>query len=557
MLAAGLASALNASAATYYVSAQAPANGNGSMARPFSSLEAVERASGAGDAIIVLPSASTVAPLDGGIELKPHQRLIGGGPAVIGREPNADAPRIANTSDARLAGDAVRLADGTLVSNLVIVTARRSGVYGRGARDARVESNDISDANTSCSAGLEIFFPAQSPWQPRQNGFAAIMLDFDSGPTNLDINDNFIHDSSCSDGIDVRAGGNAVIVGTIDGNVITRLKQGPAVGSLLGIGLQTRDRASLIVASSHNALTYLGNSFEKLAAGDADEARPTDPAGADCQGLSTSQTGGTIVWNIDRNTFAHGIGSRSCAGAAFQVGKGAADLHAVVRDSIFEDNPGDMIEENNLGSDSSMDLRFDNVIVRHASHAGSQLRELALPPLSSASFTDRGVCLSQFSVGPRATTRFAMTRSHFSACAGDGILALHANWPGPGVGAGIGAVSAVEIDQSSILDVGDYAVHFINYSPLEDLQIKVQSSRLEGAPGVAAVAADSSPAGHVNGAQIDLGGGTLGSRGSNCFSSTAAVAVSPQAGSVSSASNWWAGPSAAAAAPPSCRAGDN
>jgi len=554
MLAAGLASAVNSSAATYYVSALAPGNGDGSMARPFSSLESVERASGAGDAIIVLPSAATVPPLDGGIELKPHQRLLGGGPAVIGRDPAADAPRIRNTSDSRLAGDAVRLADGTLVSNLVIVTARRSGVYGKGVREARVQNNDISDTNTSCSTGLEIYFPPQSLWPPRRNGFAAIMLDLDASRTTLDVNGNFIHDSSCSDGIDVRAGGNAVIVATIDGNVITRLKQGAAVGSLLGIGLQTQDRASLIVASSHNAETYLGNSFEKLTAGESAAAASPDPSGADCEGLSTSQTGGSIVWNIERNTFAHGIGGPSCNGAVFQVGMGNADLHAVVRDSIFEDNPGDMIEENNLGTRASMDVRFDNVIVRHATHGGSQPHELPVPPLASGSFTNRGVCMSQYSLGAHATTRFAMTRSHFSDCAGDGILALHANLPGLD---GTGTASAVEIDQSSIVDVGEYALHFINYAPLDDLQIKVQSSRLAGATGFAAIAADSSPAGQVKDARIDLGGGSVGSLGLNCFSNAADVAISPRIGPVSSAANWWGGANKQAIAPPSCLGTEN
>jgi hypothetical protein len=547
VLAAGLASAINSSAATYYVSAHASGDGDGSSAHPFPSLETVERASVAGDVIVVLPSAATVAPLDGGIELKPHQRLIGGGPAVIGREPNADAPRIGNTSDARLAGDAVRLADGTLVSNLVIVTARRGGVYGRGVRDARIQNNDISDANTSCSAGQEL--------QPERDGVAAIMLDFDAGRTTLDVNGNFIHDSSCSDGIVVRARGKAVLVAIIDGNIITRLKQGPTVGSLLGIGLQALDRASMTVASSHNAETYLGNSFATLASGGATAVGPADTAGADCEGLSTSQTGGSIVWTIDRNTFAHGIGGHSCNGALFQVGKGDGDLHALVRDSIFEDNPGDMIEENNLGTGSSMDVRLDNVIVRHTTHDGPQPRESPLPPLASGSSITRGACMSQFSSGTRATTRFAMTRSHFSDCAGDGILAVHANVRGSDAGAG--TASAVEIDQSSIVDVGDYALHFINYAPLDDLQIKVQSSRLTGAPGFPAVAADASPVAHVHDARIDLGGGAMGSLGLNCFSSDSAVAISPRAGPLSAASNWWGGADGTETTPPSCRTADN
>jgi len=230
-------------------------------------------------------------------------------------------------------------------------------------------------------------------------------------------------------------------------------------------------------------------------------------------------------------------------------------LHAVVRDSIFEDNPGDMIEENNRGTGSSMDVRFDNVIVRHATHDGPQLRESPLPPLASGSWSNRGACMSQLSSGTRASTRFEMTRSHFSDCAGDGILAVHANVRGSEVGAG--TETAVEIDQSSIVDVGDYALHFINYASLDDLQIKVQSSRLTGATGFPAVAADSSPAAHINDARIDLGGGAVGSLGRNCFNGDSAVAISPRTGLFSAASNWWGGAVGTDAAPPSCQAADN
>jgi hypothetical protein len=527
--------------ATYYVSADATSIGEGSRAHPFRSLEDVERASRAGDTIIVLPSPFGVPPLDGGIALKPGQRLIGAGPAVIGRPPESAAPRIANTRDSRLAGDAVRLADATTVDNLVIASARRAGVYGLDDADVRIENNDIAAANESCTPGLSIHFPTQSTWTPLQNGFAAIMIDFDSVRTSVVVDGNFIHDSSCSDGIDVRAGGHADIFARIDGNVITRLKQGAAVGSLLGIGLQTRDDAALTVSSSHNAQTYLGNLFPDPGAPRGDAAWPAgDRAGADCEGVFTSQTGGTIVWNIDRNTFAHGIGGTSCNGAEFLVEMGAPQLHVIVRDSIFEDNPGDMIEENNLGTDSLMDVMLDNVTVRHATHVQPLQREPPVPMLALDTLTSRSVCMSQFSVGPRAVTRFAMTRSHFSDCAGDGILAFHASLPG--LGAGPGAGSAIQIDHSSIEHVGEFALHWINYSALDDLELKVQGSRLGGAVGFAAVSVDQAPGARLKESRIDLGGGVLGSLGLNCFDNATAVAVSVPGGRPSYAWNWWGSP---------------
>jgi len=134
----GLTRSLSCPAATYYVGAGATEHGDGTQAHPFASLSAVENASRDGDTVIVLGASATLPPLDGGIALKPGQRLIGAGSPVIGRVPNSDAPRIANTTDARLSGDAVRLAANTEVDNLVIATARRSGIRGHDASDIRI-----------------------------------------------------------------------------------------------------------------------------------------------------------------------------------------------------------------------------------------------------------------------------------------------------------------------------------------------------------------------------------------------------------------------------------
>jgi hypothetical protein len=563
LAAAGLAGAANAPAAIYYVSAGAPADGDGSPTRPFGSLEAVERASSAGDSIIVLPSPLSVPALDGGIALKPGQRLIGAGPAVIGRPPDSAAPRIANTRDSRLAGDAVRVADGATVGNLVIVSARRGAIYGQNARNIRIENNDITNADESCSPGLSIHVAPPSNSDRRPDGFAAIMLDFDGSRTSLVIDGNFIHDSSCSDGIDVRAVGHAEVFSRIDGNVITRLEQGAAVGALLGIGLQTREGAVLNVSSSHNAETYLGNPMTDSGIVNGDAARSAgDRSGADCKGVFTGQSGGTIVWNIDRNTFAHGSGGSSCNGAQFLVGTGAAHLQVVVRGSIFEDNPGDMIEENNLGTDSVMDVMLDNVTVRHVTRPARALREPPLPEWSFKSFTSRSACVSQVSLGVRAITRFAMTRGHFSDCAGDGILSVHASLPELGMGQGTGL--DLRIDHSSIVSVGEYALHWINYTTLDEVELEVEGSRLEGGIGYPAVSLNEAGGARIKDYRIDLGGGPLGSLGQNCFSSASALAADLPGGGIAYAANWWGTPAGPAermaggvaplsSPPPSCQ----
>src|SRR3954462_4748085 len=83
----------NADAAVFHVRAGAPPGGTGSAQAPFATLAEVEAASGPGDPLAVAPAD---AALDGGIALKPGQRLEGGPRSVL-----------TNTQAAHLDGDAV------------------------------------------------------------------------------------------------------------------------------------------------------------------------------------------------------------------------------------------------------------------------------------------------------------------------------------------------------------------------------------------------------------------------------------------------------------------
>jgi hypothetical protein len=133
------------------VSASAAPGGDGSERAPFNSMEAVEKASAPGDEIAVLPSPLTVPPLDGGIALKPRQKLIGRGPSVNDTAALPQAPRITNSVAARNSGDAVVLADSVEVSNLVIVDSYRGGIYGLNVSEVNVHDNNLSGTNTSCT----------------------------------------------------------------------------------------------------------------------------------------------------------------------------------------------------------------------------------------------------------------------------------------------------------------------------------------------------------------------------------------------------------------------
>src|SRR4051794_39730292 len=126
-------SASPAQAAVFHV--RAGASGNGTAQAPFGSLTDVETAAGPGDTIVV---DAADKPLDGGIALKPGQRLEGGPRSA------SSLPLLTNTQAARLDGDAVRLADGATVSGLVIRGAVRGGIYGLDSVGVTIKGNDVS-----------------------------------------------------------------------------------------------------------------------------------------------------------------------------------------------------------------------------------------------------------------------------------------------------------------------------------------------------------------------------------------------------------------------------
>ena len=503
-----------------YVSATAGGSGDGSRQAPFNSLSSAEAASGPGATIVVLPSPLSVAPLDGGIALKPYQTLIGAGPSVLQQHGSLTAaPRITNSSGAQNSGDAVTLARGDTVENLEIVNPYRGGIYGLNVQSARVEGNNISGANSSCTVGFVIYFPIPSTLT---NGWAGIMVDADAGASSLEIENNYVHDAACSDGIDLRASGTATVRAAIDRNKVLRLAEGTTVGSVLGIGLQTRDSARLTATADSNSETDIGSS------------------GADCEGLFTNQTGGTLVWTVDHNLFGHGIGGASCNGGEFFTGQADGTQSIRISDSLFYDDPGDMLEENNLGTGSTMNMTLDHVTVAHTTLATPAPTEPPIPAESFGSFTGHGFCMSQFSTGPEAVTNFRMIDSHFSDCLSDGIFAFYANLPG--FGTGPGAESALDIENSSITNVGQYALHWVNYATLDRLQITAWRDTFANAHGGAMLGFDQAPGATTLAPRIDLGDAGSYNTGDNCILRPEMLNAETIGYNVTLQKDWWGTP---------------
>ena len=517
-----------ANATTWFVSAAVQPGGSGSEKLPFNSLAEVEKASAPGDEIVILPSPMSVPALDGGIALKSHQKLSGrGAPVSDPSAPPTLAARITNTSAARIAGDAVVLADHAEVSNLVIEGAYRGGVYGLNVRDVDIHDNNIAATNTSCTTGFVVMFPSNVALLP--NGWAAILVDQDQGYAEVAVHNNYIHDGACNDGIDIRASGSASVLARVSSNTITRLAQGPKKRSLLAIGLQTRDRGILTVDSDHNVQTYIGS------------------PGADCEGLFANQTGGALTWSIEHNTFAHGIGGVSCNGGEFFLSMGPATMNIYLAHSDFEDDPGDMIEEVNESKDAAVNLVLMDVTIKHTT--GS------FPPEPKFSDTDHtgdvnlGRCVDQGSHGHHNVNNLHVFNSHFSDCSGDGIGSVvaanlpfaapagtHAasTLPPMDFGDGEGDSMSIEIENSIIEGTPQYALHFENEAHMNELAVRVRNSVFAGARGGATVAFDQS--GSSRREIIDLDGD---GKAGNCILPGAGPALEATGLKVTSKHSWW------------------
>lgn len=292
------------------------------------------------------------------------------------------------------------------------------------------------------------------------------------------------------------------------------------------MGLQTRDSARLTVDSAYNSETYIGS------------------LRADGEGLFTNQTGGSIVWNIDHNTFAHGIGGASVNGGEFFIGQGTGvtlDVH--IRNSSFEDDQGDMLQSANEATGSTMNLTLENVTVNTTSFAsGPAALELSIPPATLASVNNHAACYNMFPGAAQTVTRFTMINSTFSDCLTDGIIASYSNFQGPIPGPG--ALNSIDIENSTITDVGDYALHWINFATLDQLSIKAENSTFSSAHGNAILGFNQEPGAVTQDAVIDFGGGRLDSIGQNCIFGGAAGTLDVEANAYSAflENNWWGNP---------------
>ena len=521
---------------TWYVRAGAAPGGDGTRDTPFGVLAQAENASRSGDRIVVLRAPPSAGSLDGGIELKRGQRLIGAGPAVTKGRGRGRAPRVTNTTAERLDGDAVRLADGTTVRNLVIPGAQRGGVYGVDVNRVRVVGNDVSGQNTSCVPGFHIppfNVPTTAPGagvpisEGLHNGWAGIMVDAAHGRSRVTLRRNRVHDADCGDGIDVRASGRARVRALIKGNRILDLRQGAGFESILAIGLQTRDRSRLVARVDRNRQHGLGN----------DEDAGTGPEGADSEGVFINPVGPSRLRAlVTRNIYTHtpGRGGFSANGLEFVSMDDGARASVKVSDSTFSGPPGDVIEQLALGTNARLRLELTDVVATASTgFGGSGFGDTVIIP------GNNGDCLLAASGGAGNVVDVRIRDSVLTDCANNGLTL------GSAVANGEGPTTELRLDLADSRITGNQGgnLRIGNLTELERLAVRVENTDLGDSQGTASTPANLTveELGSTGDAVIDLGGGALGSTGGLCLDG-GQLAAAVLGYDVSVRNAWWGDP---------------
>ena len=503
-------------ASTWYVKADAAAGGNGSRDRPFATLEQVETASRPGDTVRVMPATR---PLDGGIQLKDGQRLIGLGDPVTKAAASGARPTVTNTNAARYQGDAIRLANYNVVENIHIDGATRAGIFGVNAArpeirgtlitNNMIQGNDLrrlerlwpegfvlyqSQGNhfggitlLACGPGASSYCAMHAPERPAAANFGEAV-----------IAGNVIRDSNL-EGImlltDTGAVGSFTVTDTVVRDLSLNLPRPESFTPPVGI---VRSRAFTLIALNHSQVRLTMSRFH---------AENLSPAG-----------------------------NYATDGLVFLTGGDSPVVNARISDAavlnprmVGEVNNGDSIEIQHRGTTNGiLNIDMTRLDLRDPASANIKILEAANPTngiynltLSDSVLTntnpagglDGQIRLSGASNGSKAFT-LTVRNTKFS-----------------GFGGAIGILNANNLDTLKVL---------VENSSLSDFTAP------PGAKPIAAVTV-THPADKTLGmAVIDLGGGSLGSRGRNRFVKNAGLDLSVSNASagtapiqVDAAGNYW------------------
>jgi hypothetical protein len=505
-------------ASTWYVKADAAAGGNGSRDRPFATLEQVEAASRPGDTVRVLPS---MRPLDGGIQLKDGQRLVGLGDPVVKATTSGARPTITNTSATRYNGDAVRLANNNVVENIHIDGAARSGIFGVNAArpeirgtlitNNMIQGNDLRRLERLWPEGFVLYQSQGNHFGgitllacgPGGSSYCAMLAPERPAAANVGeavIAGNVIRDSNL-EGImlltDTGAVAGFAITDTLVRDLSLNLPRPESLTPPVGI---VRSRAFTLIALNHSQVRLTMSRFH---------GENLSPAG-----------------------------NYATDGLVFLTGGDSPVVNARISEAtvlnprmVGEVNNGDSIEIQHRGTTNGvLNIDMTRLDLRDPASANIKILEAANPTngvyhltVSDSVFSnanpagglDGQIRLSGASNGTKAFT-LAVRNTKFS-----------------GFGGAIGILNANNLDTLNVL---------VENSSLSEFTAPA------GAKPIAAVTVTHPADKKIGTAVIDLGGGSLGSRGRNRFVKNAGLDVSvsnANAGTapirVDAAANYWDG----------------
>jgi hypothetical protein len=505
-------------ASTWHVKADAPPGGDGTRDKPFLSLQAVEVASQAGDTIRVIPSGK---PLDGGIQLKDGQRLIGLGDAVTKSTSSGVRATITNTTSARYDGDAIRLANNNLVENIHIDGATRSGIFGVNATGAQIRGNLVTNNMIQGNnlPRLEALWPAGFVlYQSQGNHFGGItLLSCGPAPTSycathastrpgvastaqVVISNNVIRDSNL-EGImlltDTGVTANYTVTSNEVRNLSLHLPRPESLTPPVGI---VRSRAFTLIALNRSNVTLNMSGFR------ADTLAPPGNYASDGVVLLTGGDGPIVNAHL-------------------------SDLVILNSDRTGEVNNGDSIEIQHRGaSNAVLNVDITRADLRDPASANIKVLEASNPSNGAYDISVRDSVLSNGNPagGPDAQIRFSGASTGTKAFK----LAVR-NTKISGIGGAIGIANANNLETLNVL---------VENSSFSDLTQPADK------PPVSAISV-SHPADRALGAAVvDLGGGSLGSKGRNRIVNKTQLEISVSNANMSTppvkvnaSNNYWGG----------------
>lgn len=353
-----LSSTLHAVAqSTVYVMAGKEEPGEGSKANPFNTLAAVESFSVPGDTIYVI--ANGAHTLDGGIALKPDQKLIGvAHDGKLATTPD-DAVRMTNTTP-HLDGVIVRLSERNEVAGIHFVDMQNHAIHGAGTNysGARIHHNWFTGA------------------AERDELIVAVLLEAAWGNIqNVSVTDCDIRDGEDLAGIRVMHQGDST------GEYVFARNRFSDIGG----------RAYLVWSRGSSAIESRieDSTAENIGRGD----RNADSIDPRLWGRSQQNM---YVRNYRYNN-AKQVGNRSNTGfEAFIMGEPFRDpeewcdgceLTLEIVDSVFENTITDGIQLTNYGSNSVLDFRIRNtkIIGANPQQAGGAVSLIAQNDRNSGS----------------------------------------------------------------------------------------------------------------------------------------------------------------------------